>query len=72
MLQLEAPAYVKYGDQIHLKCDFDLGGKTLYRYRQYSIVQYSTGAVQYSTASVQYSTVQVQRRGWMGAPDAEK
>lgn len=39
---------------------------------QYSIVQYSTGAVQYSTASVQYSTVQVQRRGWMGAPDAEK
>ena len=51
MLQLEAPAYVKYGDQIHLKCDFDLGGKTLYRYRQYSIVQYSTGAVQYSTGA---------------------
>ena len=31
VLQLEAPAYVKYGDEIHLKCDFDLGGKTLYR-----------------------------------------
>ena len=27
-------------------------------------------SVQYST--VQYSTAQVQKRGWMGAPDAEK
>ena len=48
MLQLEAPAYVKYGDEIHLKCDFDLGGKTLYRC---STVQYSTDAVQYSTGA---------------------
>ena len=31
VLQLEAPAYVKYGQPIVLKCDFDLAGKTLYR-----------------------------------------
>ena len=34
VLQLEAPAYVKYGQPIVLKCDFDLAGKTLYRYLQ--------------------------------------
>ena len=28
--------------------------------------------VQYSIVQMQYSTVQVQKRGWMGAPDAEK
>ena len=37
VLQLEAPAHVKYGHPIVLKCDFDLAGKTLYRYRTYSI-----------------------------------
>ena len=39
VLQLEAPAYVKYGQPIVLKCDFDLAGKTLYRYLQN--IQYS-------------------------------
>ena len=32
MLQLEAPAYVKQGDNLSMHCGFDLEGKTLYRY----------------------------------------
>ena len=36
------------------------------------IVQVQYSIVQYSTVQMQYSTVQVRKRGWMGAPDAEK
>ena len=31
VLQLEAPAFVKLGQPLHLNCEFDLGGKKLYR-----------------------------------------
>ena len=31
VLQLEAPVYVELGQDLHLKCHFELGGKKLYR-----------------------------------------
>lgn len=58
VLQLEAPAFVKLGQPLHLKCEFDLGGKKLYSIKWFhgpveifSYISSQTGEAHYTFVS---------------------